>query len=135
MSTQRFRWAWLLFKASRAEHADDYDLSLSLFDEADGIKPLPDGRRAQRALVLLRAQRLEEAQSALAQLRAEFKGSANPDRQYLRRWATATLALMRSASSQAEHEAKAAQDIPCSRLLRWRFPLPVSEQDDFEDWR
>lgn len=129
MSIQRFRWAWLLFKASRAEHVDDYNLALSLFDEADGIKPLPDNRRAQRALILLRAQRLEEAQSALAQLRAEFSGSTNPDRQYLWRWTTATLALMRSAPSQAEYEAQAARDIPCSRLLRWRFPLSVSDKD------
>jgi tetratricopeptide (TPR) repeat protein len=121
---RRLRWAWLLFKADLAEIRGDYDQAIALLDQANGLKPLRDERRAHRALLLLRSQRLVEAQSALASLRKEFEQSADPDRAYLRRWCTATLGLMRVESAQFDREAHKAAAIPCRPRLRRRFPLP-----------
>jgi hypothetical protein len=128
-SRLRAKWATLLLKASRAEAKGEFARALTLLDEADAIKPLQAGRRAHRALLLLRSQRLSEAQSALSSLRKELENSDDPDLQYLRRWCTATLGLILMNPAQFNREAREAQSIPCSNRVRKRFPLPLPEAD------
>jgi hypothetical protein len=133
-SRRRFGWAWLLLKAARAEQRGDFDKVIALLDEAAEIQPLRAEDRAYRALLLLRSQRLREAQSALAALHKKFQAGADPDRQYLWRWATATLGLMRVNAAQFDREARLAQTIPCRPGLRRRFPLPIPRDDQLSRW-
>jgi tetratricopeptide (TPR) repeat protein len=128
-SRKRFGWAALLFKARMADLRGDFEGAITFLDKATQLNPARDEDRAYRALLLLRCQRLDDAQSSLAALRKEFERSSDPDRQYLWRWTTATLGLMHVNASQFDREAKAAQSIPCRRRIRLRFPLPLPSDD------
>jgi hypothetical protein len=80
-------------------------------------------------MVLLRSQRIPEAQSTFSSLRKEFEGADEPDLQYLRRFCTAMLGMIRIDSGPMNHEAKQAQTIPCRPSLRRRFTLVTGDQD------
>jgi len=128
-SLKRAKWAWKLFKAKQAERRGDYDGGLRLLNEAAHMKPLWAPERVLRAMLLLRSQRLPEAQAAFASLRKDFEGSDDPDLQYLRRFCTAMLGVITGNSLRLDYEAKQAHSIPCKARLRERFPLDVREED------
>jgi hypothetical protein len=128
-SWKRAKWAWRLLQAKRAERKGDYEGGLRLLEEAELIKPLWASERVLRAMLLLRAQRVPEAQSSFSMLRREFEGADDPDLQYLRRFCTAMLGMIRVDAAPMNYEAKQAQTIPCSPRLRQRFPL-ISSDDD-----
>lgn len=132
-SPARFRWAWKLFQSYRAEKKGQFDRALQLLDEAEEIIPLPPSDRVHRAILLLRAQRIPEAHASFAALRDEFKGSDNPNRQYLRHYCTSQLSLM-ARSGQWSYEAKQAKRIDCSRSIETRFPMVTADElwEDFQ---
>jgi hypothetical protein len=126
---KRAKWAWKLVKASMAEDRGDFDQGLRLLDDAAQIKALRADRRVQRAMLLLRAQRLPEAQSAFASLRKEFAGSPDPDLQYLKRYCTAMLGMIRGDPGPLAMATKEARSIPCRQRLRRNFPLDYRDDD------
>jgi len=79
--------------------------------------------RVWRALLLLRAQRIREAHVAFAALRDEFKGSDDPDLQYLRHYCTFELSGLTRGSGQWSCEAKKGNLIDCRASLKRRFPM------------
>jgi hypothetical protein len=117
------KWAWKLFKAQRAEDNGDYKRSLQLLAEAGQIKALWAPGRVQTARLLLRDQRIEEAQSAFAALRKELETSDDPKDQYLRCYCAAMLADIRGDFGQYQHQARRAGSIACKERLRRLFPL------------
>lgn len=129
LSWRRFKWAGQLFMADRAEAKGHYDAALEWLRRAEEIRPLGPRDRVFRAMVLLRSQRLREAHSLFASLRKEFGGATDPTRQYLRRYCTAMLGMLRLDSGPMDYEARQARSIPCSPSLRRRFPL-VERQDE-----
>jgi hypothetical protein len=107
----------------RAERMNDFERALCMVDEAAEIMPLGPEERVRRAVILLRMQRTQDAHRAFDALRQEFKGSDNPDRQYLRHYCTAMLSLMQPSSGQWAYESKQAKAIKCSWSLKAWFPL------------
>jgi hypothetical protein len=120
---KRAKWAWKLFKAARAEHRGDFDQGLRLLDEAAQVKALRPEYRVQRAMLLLRAQRLSEAQTAFAALRKECAGSSDSNLQYLTRYCTAMLGMIRGDPGPLAVATKEARSISCQPRLRRKFPL------------
>jgi hypothetical protein len=128
-SLRRLRWAGLLWRASRREGKGDFEAALAALEAADRLEPLWPAERVQRAWLLLRAQRLREAQRAFAALWKEWEGAEDPDRQYLRRFCNAMLGMIRVDPGPMHYEARAARDIPCRPRLRRRFVLVGDEED------
>jgi hypothetical protein len=126
-SVRRWRWALHLWRAGRREGKRDYDGAIAALDAAARLEPLWPAERVQRAMLLLKAQRLKEAQQAFAALWKEWQAADDPDRQYLRRYCNAMLGMIRTDASPMALEARAARDIPCHAWLRRRFPLVESE--------
>lgn len=118
---QRAKWAWKLFKADMAEDGGDFQEGIQLLDDAAQSKALPAFRQVQRAMLLLKAERLAESQSAFAALRKEFDGATDPDLQYLKRYCTAILGTITGNSGVFPD--KTAESIPCKRRLKRRFPV------------
>ena len=127
-SLRRVRWAWKLFQAARAEAKGDFERAIALLDEAAKIKPLWAPERVQRAELLLRSQCIREAHESFAALREEFKGSEDPNLQYLRRYCTSTLSKLSRSSGPWAYEAKEAELIECSRSLKRRFPMATIDK-------
>ena len=129
LTRQRAKWAWKLFRAKQSDRNGEYQRGLDWLDEAAQIKALYPQHRVLRAKLLLRNQRIQEAQSAFAALRKELEDSEDPDNQYLRHYCSTMLATIRADTAHVRHQAKAAQSIPCSPMLLRRFPL-VAGRDD-----
>lgn len=125
---RRVSATWKRLKAVRAAHKGLYDRAIQLLDDAAAITPLGPENRVYRADLLLGAQRTREAHVAFAALRDEFKGSADPDLQYLRHYCTHQLSILTPGSGQWGHEAKQAKRINCSALLRMRYPMVTVDQ-------
>ena len=106
LTWKRVKWAWKLFKAARSEVNGEYGRGLQLLEEASQIKALLPSDRVLRAKLLLQNQRTQEAQSAFAALRKELEGSENPNRQYLKHYCNAMLALIRADFGHIQHQAK-----------------------------
>jgi hypothetical protein len=126
-SLRRFRFAWKLFKSSRAAAKGEFDRAIQLLDKAGELVPLRASDRVDRAMLLLGAQRIPEAHEALARLRDEFKGSDDPDLRYLRHFCTSQLSLL-MRSGQWSYEAKQAKLIRCSAFLKGRFPMTTVDE-------
>jgi len=126
-SRKRLLWAWKLGQAGWFEGKGEFDRALKLLEEVADIRPLRPSDRVQQALLLLRSQRTREAHESFAALRDELKGSENPNLQYLRRYCTATLAML-MRSPQWAYEAKEAKLIACSQSLKRRFPLVTMDE-------
>lgn len=124
---RRFRFAWRMLKALRAEHRGDFDRALHLVDGAAAILPLRASDRVWRAMLLLRAQRIGDAQKAFGALRDEFKASDNPDLRYLRHFCTYQMAAI-MPSDQWAYEAKQAKLTPCREYLKRRFPMVTTDE-------
>ena len=105
-----------------------------MLDEAAEIAPLMPVFRVRRAKLLLRLERVDDAYRAFDALRQEFKGSQNPDRQYLCHYCTAMLSLMRPGSAQWSFEAKQANAINCSWGVKAMHPM-VTADDIHENIR
>jgi tetratricopeptide (TPR) repeat protein len=120
-----------LLRAFNAENRGDFARALQLIDQAAEIMPLQSWFRVKRATLLLRLERVEDAHRAFDALRQEFKGSSDPNRQYLRHYCTAMLSLMQLGSGQWSYEAKQANAIKGS----WRVKglLPMVSVDDIHD--
>ena len=127
-SRARFQYACKLWKAWRAEGKGEFDHALQFLDEAAEIMPLRASDRVHRALLLLRAQRASEAHTAFAALRNEFKGSVDPDLQYLRHYCTHQLSMLTPSSGQWSYEAKQAKLIDCRSSLKSRFPMTTVDE-------
>lgn len=127
-SRRWFRSAWKMFRAFKAESNGDFDRALQFIDEAAEIAPLQAWFRVKRATLLLRLERVDDAHRAFDALRQEFKGSSNPNREYLRHYCTAMLSLMQPGSCQWSYEAKQANSIKCSRAVKGLLPM-VSADD------
>ena len=85
--------------------------------------------RVQRARLLLRMQRIKEANLAFLALRNELKGSEHPDQKYLRHYCTYMLSSMsRTSSGQWGYEAEQAKLIPCSPSLKRNFPMTTIDE-------
>ena len=123
-----FRSRWKLLRAVTAESRGKFGSAIELLDEAADIIPLESVFRVWRAMLLLRVERVDDAYAAFDALRQEFKGSAHPDRQYLRHYCTGMLSLMQVGSGQWSYEAKQGNAIKCSRRLKVLFPM-VSVDD------
>ena len=67
--------------------------------------------------LLLKAQRTQEAHTAVAALRDEFKGSELPNLRYLRHYCTHQLSLLSRSSGLWSYEAQQANSIKCSASL------------------
>lgn len=89
--------------------------------------PLLPSDRVDRAMLLLRAQRIGESHAAFSALRDEFKGSDNPALRYLRHFCTVQLSLL-MGSPQWSYEAKQAKSIDCSFWVKRRFPLVTIDE-------
>lgn len=127
-SQRRFRFAWKLLQAFRAERKGDFGGALQHLDHAAKLVPLRASDRVYRADLLLRAQRTREAQEVFAALRDEFKSSDDPNRRYLRHYCTHQLSMLTPSSAQWPYEAKQAQLIACSASLRRRFPMVTIDE-------
>ena len=127
-SLPRFRYAWKLFQSFLAERKGQFERAIQLLDEAGKIVPLTASDRVDRAVLLLRAQNTSEAHTAFAALRDEFKGSDNPNLQYLRHFCTHQLSLLTPSSGQWSYEAKQAQDIDCRPSLKRRFAMVTVDE-------
>ena len=127
-SPRRFRFAWKLLKAIRAEQKGEFDRALRLVDEAAEIMPLRPSDRVVRAMLLLGAQRTREAPAAFAALREDFRGSDDADLRYLRHFCTHQLSLLIPSSGQWSYEAKQANLIDCRRYLKHRFPMVTVDE-------
>ena len=64
MSLRRFKFAWKLLQAWRAERRGEFERAVRVLDEAAGIMPLDASERVHRAMLLLRGQRSREAHVA-----------------------------------------------------------------------
>jgi|tagenome__1003787_1003787.scaffolds.fasta_scaffold20115087_1 hypothetical protein len=128
LSPRRFRYAWKLMKAFSAEQKGQFDRALELVDDAAEIMPLYADDRVRRALLLLKAQRTRDAHAAFAALRNEFKGSDDPDIQYLRHYCTHQLSLLTPSSGQWGYEAKQAKLINCRRYLKHRYRMVTVDE-------
>lgn len=127
----RLKFSWKLWRVFRANGKRQFDRALTLLEEADKIRPLRAPGRVYRAALLLKAQRTHDAHVAFAALRDEFKGSDDPDRQYLRHYCTYQLSWMSRSSGQWSYEAKQAKLVDCRPALRRRFPMLST--DDIHD--
>ena len=124
-----FKWAVTLAKADFAEDRGDFDRAWSLLNEAEQMGRLRVQDRVQRARLLLRMQRLNEANKAFLVLRDELKGSEHPDRKYLRHYCTYMLSSMsRASSGQWAYEAEQAKQLPCSASLKRNFPMTTIDE-------
>jgi hypothetical protein len=128
LSRRRLKWVWKLFRAWRAETKGQFDRALRLLDEAAEIKPLSAAEHVQRAMLLLRSQRSREAHVAFAKLRDDFKGSDDPDLQYLRHYCTSMLSMLQPGSGQWSYEARRAQLIKCRPYLKHRFRMVTVDE-------
>jgi hypothetical protein len=124
----RFRYAWRLLQAFRAERKGDFDRALQHLDNAGEVVALRASDRVYRADLLLRAQRTREAHMAFAALRDEFKDSDDPNRRYLRHYCTHQLSMLSHSSGQWSYEAKQARLIDCRALLKRRFPMVTVDE-------
>lgn len=129
----KLKWAWMLFRAARAESKIDFKGALKLLDEAAKAKPLWAPERVQRAMLLLKDQRTREAHEAFAALRSELKGSVDPEIQYLRHYCTHMLSMMTPSSTQWTYEAAQAETIACRSRLKQRFPMITMDQIEARD--
>jgi hypothetical protein len=127
-SWRRAKWAWKLFQASRAEAHGDFETALRRLDQAAEIKALWAPERVQRAMLLLRSQRTAEAHRAFSALRMEFKGSEDPDLQYLSHYCTSMLSALQPGSTQWSYEAEQGRKIKCRARLKSRFPMVTSDE-------
>lgn len=127
---QRFRVAWNLVKSLSAERSGNFDLALRRLDEASEIMPLGASARVNRAMLLLRAQRIPEAHRMFAVLRDEFKSSDDPDIRYLRHFCTHNLSLLNRSSGQWSYEAKEARQLNCRPSIKRRFPMTTVDEID-----
>jgi hypothetical protein len=125
--SDKLRLGWKIFRSYRAEQARQFDLAIQLLDEAAQIRTLSAADHVRRAWLLLKAQRVPEAQSAFALLRKKLQGADDPDLRYLRHFCTATLGMMGMEPAVADYEAKQAASLRCSRRLRREFPLFVMD--------
>ena len=115
-------------KALFAEQAGRFDRAVHLLDRASDSMPLRPSERVWRALLLLRAQRIREAHRSFAALRDEFKGSDDPDLQYLRHYCTYELSGLTPSSGQWSYEASKAKLIECRASLKRRFPMVTVDE-------
>ena len=115
-------------KAFRAEGRGEFDSAIRFLDEAAKIIPLNASDRVDRAMLLLRGQHIREAHTAFADLREEFKGSDNPNLQYLRHYCTYQLSCLTRSSGQWSYEAKQAKLIKCSGSIKRRFPMTTVDE-------
>jgi|SRR5579884_2875330 len=127
-SLRRLRWAWKIASAGALERKSDFDGALKRLDEAERIGPLRPSDRVLRARLLLGCQRIREANQAFVALRNEFKGSVNPNFQYLRRYCTYILSSLVPSSGQWAHEATQANSIDCRPSLKRRFPMTTIDE-------
>jgi hypothetical protein len=127
LSPRRFRHVWKLWRSFRAGQKGQFERALQLLDEAAEIMPLDAPDRVGRALLLLRAQRTRDAHIAFAALRNDFKGSDDPDLQYLRHYCTHQLSML-MPSSQWSYEARKGKLIDCRRYLKHRFPMVTVDE-------
>src|SRR5438270_9093069 len=118
----RFKWAWKIARAGSYERKREFERALRDLDDAADIWPLRASDRVHRARLLLRNQRIQEGHRGFATLREEFKGSDDPDIQYLRHYCTYELSYL-TRSPQWSYEAKQAKLINCGRSLKRRFPI------------
>jgi hypothetical protein len=129
LSTRRkVLWACKVAGAGWREGKGQFDRAMKLLDEAAAIHPLRPSGRVRRAMLMLRSQRSRDAHQAFPALRDEFKGSENPDLQYLRRYCTAMLSMLTQSSGQWAYEAKEAKLIECSPSLKRRFPMVTVDE-------
>jgi hypothetical protein len=128
LSRSRLGALWKRFRAVRAAQKGDYDRAVQLLDAAAAVVPLGASNRVYRGDLLLRAERRREAHAVFAALRNEFKGSPDPNLQYLRHYYTHKLSVLTPGSAQWSHEAKQANRIDCSALLRARFPMVTVDE-------
>jgi hypothetical protein len=117
-----------MLRAFKAESDGDFGRALKFLDEAAEIMPLKSWFRVKRATFLLRLERVEDAHRAFNALRQEFKGSKNPERQYLHHYCAAMLSLMQPGSDQWSHEAKQAKAIKCSRAVKGLLPIISADE-------
>ena len=120
---RRVSATWKRLKAVRAAHKGLYDRAIQLLDEAAEMEPLRASNRVYRADLLLGAHRTGEAHAAFAALRNEFRGSRDPNLEYLRHYCTHQLSVLTPGSGQWGYEAKQAKHVKCSALLKVRFPM------------
>jgi hypothetical protein len=127
-SWRRLPWAWKIASAGDLERKGDFDGALNLLDEAEQIGGLRPSDRVLRARLLLRSQHIPEANQAFVALRNEFKGSQDPDFQYLRHYCTYMLSSLVRSSGQWAHEAMEAKRIDCHPSLERRFPMTTIDE-------
>lgn len=96
---------WSLFKVILADEKARHDEALNLLDQTAGIMPLRESDLVYRALLLMKAQRTRDAHVAFTALRDKFKGTDDPNLQYLRYYCTYMLSDLTPSSSQWFYEA------------------------------
>lgn len=118
-----FRSGWKLIRSFNAEGKGDFARAIQLIDEAGGIAPLQAWFWVKRATLLLRLERVEEANRWFDDLRQQLKDSTSPERRYLYHYCGAMLSLMQPGSSQWSHEAKQANAIKCGWFVKGLLPM------------
>ena len=121
---KRAIWAWKLFRAGRAEIAGDWEAGLQLIDEAAQMSELWPYHRVLRAVLLVRSQRMSEAQLAFVSLWNEFDGSDDPDHLYLQAYCKATLETIWGNSTPSIDRTRHPPPSLLNRAIRERFPIP-----------
>jgi hypothetical protein len=126
---RRLKWSWKIARAGLLEHKGQFARALALLDDAERVRALPPSGRVRRARLLLRSERVPEASAAFLALRNEFRGSDNPDRQYLRHYCTYMLSKIGPTSSgQWSYEAAQAKPIACRPWLKSAFPMTTTDE-------
>jgi hypothetical protein len=125
---QKFAWAWKMFQAARAETKGNFGRAIRLLDEASAVKTLWPPERVQRAMLLLKDEQVNESHRNFVVLRSEFKGSDDPDLQYLWRFCTAMIDMIAHRSGRFFLEAELAQKIKCNPRLKRRFAMVTYDE-------
>jgi hypothetical protein len=126
-------------RALQAERANNFSAALTLMQRMSDLQQAKPFVRAFRAMLLLRTGDVPAAHKLFAGVRAELRGEALPEREYVRRYAQYFLAMLNMEPAQAEYEAREALKLDCRPALkRWlwlpeeppRHPLDA----EFEEW-
>jgi hypothetical protein len=125
--SDKLKLARKIFQSHRAEQKRQFPLAIQLLDEVAEIRALGAADHVRRAWLLLKCQKIPEAQAAFSSLRKSLEGSSDPELRYLRHFCTAMLGMIAMEPAVANYESKQALTVPCSRRLRRQFPLFVMD--------
>jgi hypothetical protein len=134
-----FRERWLYAGAAWAESSGRYDKALARIEELEALQPLDLAKQAFKAMLLLRNGEPERSHDLFLKVREEAKNLSDPKHQYIRHYAQAWLAHIRSDPFSTRREERKAAEIDCHPRLKRLLWLPSPDRPDpldqeFDAW-